>query len=140
MDKLKANVTLLRNSTKTYCDYSIWMERILPPMPVNVVYNFLGMWEEIRGFATPQRSGFTRMNPMRSTGIVYMEFQGIGSQMWLTQDTVWLFNTKRLADVNIHLEVWQHGFPNVGENMAKKTEFGPVGEIGIALFWNGVIA
>ncbi|HRH42130.1 MAG TPA: hypothetical protein PKY82_10830 [Pyrinomonadaceae bacterium] len=135
MDTLKANVTVLRNNTKTYCDYFIWMERMAPPFNVN---SFLGPWEEIKT-ATPVRSGFTRMNPLKSVGVAYLEFQGIGCQIWLSQNA-WMLGSKSLADVNIHLEVWQHGFPSVGENMAKKTEFGPVSEIGIALFWKGVIA
>jgi hypothetical protein len=133
MNELKTNVTLLCNRTKTYCDYSILLKRINTD-------KFKGTWVEIKGATTPLRSGFTRMNTMKPEGGAFMMFQGIGSLIWLYQENVMLSNSMHLAAVTINMEVWQHAFPVSGEKMAKNTEFGPVKEPGIALFWNGIMA
>jgi hypothetical protein len=137
MNRLKTNVTILCNRTKTYCDYSILLDRV--PTPSNNAGDFTGTWEEIFGNAT-SRSGFTKINYMKPTGIAYLKFQGIGSQIWLGQLNVAMTNATRMGVVNIFLEVWQHAFPISGEKMAKETKFGPVEEPGIALFWNGIIS
>jgi hypothetical protein len=79
------------------------------------------------------------MNPMIPIGVAYMEFHGMGSKIFLVNNKGFLFNTSSLLAVNIQMEVWPHGFPLSGENIAKKTEFGPLGEPGIALFWKGNI-
>lgn len=132
MKELKTNATILCNRTKTFCDYAIALTRLNTD-------KFKGTWTEIGNIAKP-RSGFTKWNPMAAEGIALMIIQGIGSQIWLGQQNVWITNMSALAGVSITMEVWQHAFPSSGEKMAKKTEFGAVVEPGIALFWGGSIA
>jgi hypothetical protein len=139
MDELKTHVTILCNRTKTYFDYDIFLEKITKG---EYKGNFLGKWSEITEIATPFRSGFRRMNPMtKAEGPSLLMFRGAGAAIGIWQQDIWISSDMRLANVGITLDVWQHAFPvrSSGEQIARKTVFGPVVEPGIALFWDGAI-
>jgi hypothetical protein len=134
MAGLTTNVTLLVNRTKTYCDYTIYLDKLTGG---NTPGNYQGRWEEIKGKVAPLRSGFSKSNPITLEGDAYMQISGLGANIFFflpgyLKETG---NPNNCGLARMDLEVWQHAFPTGKEAMAKKAEFIPQMELIIALFW-----
>jgi hypothetical protein len=132
--EVTTNVTLIVNKTKTYCDFTLYFSR------TDAGGGWWGRWEEMIGKVTPNRTGFSKYNPLTLEGDALFFFPNLlGSTIHLflpNQKKEWDEGSRDpQALVMMELEVWQHAFPIGKEQMAKRAEFSLSKEPIIALFW-----
>lgn len=135
--ELQTNVTLLRQATKTYCDFSI---NLLSQENNEHKYlrgDFMGTWDLITNRVTPVRNGFSKINFLgRANGnAVLTKYDNdiVGCLKFYPGVNKVEFESL----VRIFTMVWQHMFPQKGKDcLAWDAQLTQAGQPLNAIFWN----
>jgi hypothetical protein len=147
------NVTLLLPKRKIYCDFAFNIEKSkVSPDPENME----GSWEEITWKVTPDRPGYSRLNPFPVTkGDVYLQrytyafmrnnIPGEGGAQVFMFEFGYIAKTRAAPPGTtvdpagyavIAVDIRQNAFPAMGkEAWAKKTYLIPQMENIFGIFW-----